>query len=189
VLSVAVVIFKSPGSHRLIFLQLLLSVLFSFVVSIVPEAHASKLNVILAVGYQGLYLLVNLLLIVPPHRRYNKLKAELVKKQEAQTYTKSGRFKPTLKGTLSFGETKKSLKKSYSLSGGTMALRGDDSFNFLKAGHDSADAFKLRANRTSPPKEERTEGNSTAKQTVEFQESSDREDDSACNESSIILTA
>ena len=114
---------------------LLLSVLFSYLVSIAPADQAARLNAILAGGYQALYFVVNIILVGPPHRRHNKLRAELIRKQEEQDYTLSGRFKATrtLKETISFGADKsRRMNKSYSLSGGTMTLRGDnDSFRGL----------------------------------------------------------
>eukprot|EP00529_Nitzschia_sp_RCC80_P023454 CAMPEP_0113465154 /NCGR_PEP_ID=MMETSP0014_2-20120614/13587_1 /TAXON_ID=2857 /ORGANISM="Nitzschia sp." /LENGTH=470 /DNA_ID=CAMNT_0000357291 /DNA_START=194 /DNA_END=1606 /DNA_ORIENTATION=- /assembly_acc=CAM_ASM_000159 len=99
---------------------LLLSVLFSFVISIAPESEASKLNVILAAGYQGLYLVVNILVIIPPYRRYNKLKREFIEQQEARGLTQSGRFKE-----MNNKNKKASLNKSYSMEAETaMALKG-----------------------------------------------------------------
>lgn len=118
-------------------LKLMLSVLASFLVSIAPAESARELNAILAAGYQSLYILANLLLIVPPHRRHVKLRAALVSKQETQDFTKSGRFLSKQR-LASFGADKPKLRKSYDLSGdGGLALRGDDSLDRLdlKADH------------------------------------------------------
>jgi len=116
---------------------LVLSVLFSFILSRLSEAEAGRLNIVFALVYLSFYVLMNFIVIGPPHYRHMRLRSKMIEKQQqgddsaAEESSQllqsslSRRLPSKAKSARSLRTGRNSLAKSYNLSGGVLDLRGD----------------------------------------------------------------